>query len=576
MSTAITGGPPTGGPASPRRTTLTGLLRHLSDVALPRAADYRGARASWRADLTAGLTVGVVALPLALGFGVSSGLGAAAGLITAVVAGVVAAVFGGSHVQVSGPTGAMTVVLVPIVAHYGPGAVAVIGLLAGVLVMTAGLARLGQLVAYLPWPVLEGFTLGIAAIIFLQQIPLVSPVDHSGESTIAAAVAAITHASWSTVWPSLIVVAVVVVIMVFLPRWVREVPASLVAVVVSSVLVAVTSLAVPTIGPLPEGLPLPSLPAVSLAALPSLLGPALAVAALCAIESLLSARVADRLAAAPPARRTEPDRELFGQGLACVASAMVGGMPATGAIARTAVNVRTGGRTRVAAIVHSLVLLAVVLFGAALVAGIPLAALAAVLMVTAVRMVESRVVRSVIHAGRAEWAIFAVTAVVTVLVDLITAIEVGIVLAGLLALRAVARNSRLTPGSVGTGVNPPPGVEVHRVDGSLFFAAAPTLFSTFALAPSTSVLVLRLSSVHALDISGAAQLAERIDQWTADRVTVLLKGTRPDHTAILEAAGLPERLRCSLPADDADHVADHSFAELDSAVRHAARHVQRC
>lgn len=575
MNTALTGGPPAGGPVRSERP-LAGLLRHLGAVALPRAADYRGARTSWRADLTAGLTVGVVALPLALGFGVSSGLGAAAGLITAVVAGVVAAVFGGSHVQVSGPTGAMTVVLVPIVAHYGPGAVAVIGLLAGVLVMTAGLARLGQLVAYLPWPVLEGFTLGIAAIIFLQQIPLVSPVEHSGESTVAAAVSATLHANWPAVWPSLLVVAVVVAIMVVLPRWVRGIPASLVAVVVAAALVAVTGLAVPTIGPLPEGLPAPSLPVVSLSALPSLLGPALAVAALCAIESLLSARVADRLAGAPPARRTEPDRELFGQGLACVASAMVGGMPATGAIARTAVNVRTGGRTRVAAVVHSLVLLAVVLFGAALVSGIPLAALAAVLMVTAVRMVESRVVRSVIHAGRAEWAIFAVTAAVTVLVDLITAIEVGIVLAGLLALRAVARSSRLTPGAAGTGIDPPPGVEVQRVDGSLFFAAAPTLFSTFALAPSTSVLVLRLSSVHALDISGAAHLAERIDQWTADGVTVLLKGTRPDHAATLEAAGLPQRLHCSLPVGDPDHVVDHSFAELDRAVQHAARHVQRC
>lgn len=574
MRATVTGRPD-GRPGSVR-AALSGAARHLQAVAVPRAADYRGIRNYWRADLTAGLTVGVVALPLALGFGVSSGLGADAGLITAVVAGIVAAVFGGSHVQVSGPTGAMTVVLVPIVAHYGPGAVAVIGLLAGVVVMTAGLARLGQLVAYLPWPVLEGFTLGIAAIIFLQQIPLVTDAPHSGESTVAAAVDAVAGVQWSTVWPSLVVVAVVVAIMVVLPRLVRGVPASLVAVVVASVLVVVTGLDVPTIGVLPSGLPAPSLPSVPLSALPSLLGPALAVAALCAIESLLSARVADRLAGSPPARRTQPDRELFGQGLACVASAMVGGMPATGAIARTAVNVRTGGRTRVSAIVHSLVLLVVVLFGASLVAGIPLAALAAVLMVTAVRMIESRVVRSVVRAGHAEWVIFAVTAAVTVLVDLITAIEVGMVLAGLLALRAVARSSRLTPGADGTGVTPPAGVEVQRVDGSLFFAAAPTLFSTFALAPSTSVLVLRLSAVHALDITGAAQLAERIDQWASDGVTVLLKGAQAAHTPILEAAGVPQRLRCSLPVSDPDHVADHGFDRLDEAVAHAGRHVQRC
>lgn len=554
----------------------SGIGRRLRDVALPRAADYQGLRTSWRADLTAGLTVGVVALPLALGFGVSSGLGAEAGLVTAVVAGVVAAVFGGSNVQVSGPTGAMTVVLVPIVAHVGPGAVAVVGLLAGLLVMAVGLARLGGLVAYLPWPVLEGFTLGIAAIIFLQQIPLVTATAHSGESTVAAAVDGVTGAQWSTVRPALLVVVIVVAIMVGLPRLVRGVPASLVAVVVSSVVVAVSGLDVPVIGALPQGLPRPSLPDVAIGDLPGLFGPAIAVAALCAIESLLSARVADRLAAAPPSRRCEPDRELFGQGLACVAAAAFGGMPATGAIARTAVNVRTGARSRVSAIVHSVVLGGVAVFGASLVGGIPLAALAAVLMVTAVRMVESRVVRSVVRAGRSEWVIFSVTAAVTVLVDLITAIEVGMVLAGLLALRAVARSSRLTPGADGTGVHPPPGVEIHRVDGALFFAAAPTLFSTFALAPTTSALVLRLSSVHALDLTGATQLAENVDQWAADGVTVLIKGTQPDHEAVLDAAGIPRRLRCDLPPDDPDHTVDHRFAELDEAVRHAARHTRRC
>lgn len=548
--------------------------RQLAAVALPRASDYRDLRAGWRADLTAGLTVGVVALPLALGFGVSSGLGAEAGLITAVVAGLVAAVFGGSNVQVSGPTGAMTVVLVPIVGQVGPGAVAVVGLLAGVLVIAAGLARLGGLVAYLPWPVLEGFTLGIAAIIFLQQLPLVAPVEHGGESTLATAVAAVTHAQWSVVGPSLLVVGVVVVIMVALPRLVRGVPASLVAVIAASVLAAVLHLQIPTIGPLPPGLPAPSWPALDLDTLPALIGPAVAVAALCAIESLLSARVADRLAAAPPSRRSDPDRELFGQGLACVASAMFGGMPATGAIARTAVNVRTGARTRVSAIVHSVILLLVVLFASGLVAGIPLAALAAVLMVTAVRMVESRVVRSVARAGRAELLIFAVTAAVTVLVDLITAIEVGLVLAGLLALRAVAQNSRLRPSPTAPG-HTPPGVEIQRLDGSLFFAAAPTLFTSYTVAPSTSVLVLRLSGMHALDITGAAHLAERIDQWHADGVTVLLKGARTEHARVLDAAGVPARLRCTLPDDHPDHVPDHLFAHLDDAVRHAAHHTVR-
>jgi SulP family sulfate permease len=438
-----------------------------------------------------------VALPLALGFGVSSGLGATAGLITAVVAGVVAAIFGGSRFQVSGPTGAMTVVLVPIVGQFGVGAVVIVAVLAGVLVITMALARLGALVAYLPWPVVEGFTLGIAVIIFLQQIPLVTGVAAHGDSTLSVAAQSVLQANWSTLWPSLVIVAVVAAVMVLLPRWHPSIPASLIAVVLATAIAAIARLDVRMVGTLPDSLPLPVFPSVDLATIRALAGPALAVAMLCAIESLLSARVADRLAGATGARATDPDRELFGQGLATVASGLFGGMPATGAIARTAVNVRAGAQTRVAALVHAAMLLAVVYLAAPLVGRIPLAALAAVLIMTSIRMVEHRSARALLRSTRSDAAIFAITVLTTVVFDLIVAVEVGVALAAVFALRAIAANSRTDP----TDVLASDGIEVYRLEGSLFFAATPRIFQNITVRPDTQVVVLRLAGLHTLDAS---------------------------------------------------------------------------
>lgn len=317
---------------------------------LPSRRDYAGLRRTWRGDLVAGVTVGIVALPLALGFGVSSGLSAEAGLVTAVVAGVIAAVFGGSHVQVSGPTGAMVVVLVPIVASHGPGAVVVVTLLAGILVVLAGVLRLGRAVSFIPWPVIEGFTLGIAVIIFAQQIPaLVSShvagaSEHSSNAIVAAvqAFAALdpAYAAWA-----LGAVAVVTACMWGAPRLHRSVPGSLVGIVVVAVVALVVGAPLARIGALPGTLPAPALPAIDLSSLAALTAPAATVAALAAIESLLSARVAASLG---DTGTYDPDRELIGQGLASIGSSLFGGMPATGAIARTAVNVRSGGGGAVA------------------------------------------------------------------------------------------------------------------------------------------------------------------------------------------------------------------------------------
>lgn len=311
----------------------------------------------------------MVALPLALAFGISSGVGAAAGLITAVTAGLVAAVFGGSHVQVSGPTGAMAVVLAPIVAEHGLGSIAVVTIMAGLLVLIAGITGLGRAVTFIPWPVIEGFTLGIAAIIFLQQVPAAlrrrcaqRPAHPPPRGRWWL------RTNWQSAGRTLAIVGLVALLMLALPRVHRGIPESLTAVVVATVLVSVVGISVASIGELPSHLPAPSIPTADLGTLRSLTGAALAIAALAAIESLLSARVAATMSDSGP---YDPDRELVGQGLASVTSGVFGGIPATGAIARTAVNVRAGARTRVSAIVHSVVLLAVVYLATGPVAAIP-------------------------------------------------------------------------------------------------------------------------------------------------------------------------------------------------------------
>ncbi|MFY9637002.1 MAG: SulP family inorganic anion transporter, partial [Cellulosimicrobium cellulans] len=408
---------------------------------LPSRADYAGLRQSWRTDVFAGITVGIVALPLALAFGVSSGVGAEAGLITAIVAGLVAAVMGGSHVQVSGPTGAMVVVLAPVVAVHGTGSVALVSLMAGLMVCALGISGLGKAVAFIPWPVVEGFTLGIAAIIFLQQVPLATGTAGTpGHNTLLAAIEAASAAVAPTVVLTLALVAGVAVVMILVQKYFRALPASLLAVLLATTAAELLRLDVPRIGELPHSLPSPSVPAMDLASVSALAMPAVAIAALAAIESLLSARVAGGMAGpdGTPSGPYSPDRELTGQGLASIAAGLFGGMPATGAIARTAVNVRSGAKTRLSAVVHAVVLLAIVYLAAGLVGRIPLAALGGVLMVTAARMVSRRTVTAILRSTRSDAAVFILTAIITVAFDLIVAIQIGLAAAALFTLRKFA------------------------------------------------------------------------------------------------------------------------------------------
>ena len=536
---------------------------------VPRIQDYREFPRSWKGDLVAGVTVGIVALPLALAFGVSAGVGAEAGLVTAIIAGMTAAVLGGSNVQVSGPTGAMVVVLAPIVATHGAGMVALLSVLAGVLMFVLGASRVGRAVGFIPWPVIEGFTLGIGAIIFLQQVPtaLSSPI-RVGEGAMKAAFIAVTNASWTDAGVSLAIVSVVALIMVLLPRLHRSIPASLIAIVAVTITVQVLRVETPTIGKIPAGLPMPTIPQVDFTALPGLGGAVVAIAVLAAIESLLSARVASSMPG-PSGRTTgpfNPDRELVGQGVASIAAGLFGGMPATGAIARTAVNVRSGARTRVAAIVHALVLLVVVYAASALVSQIPLAALAGVLMVTATRMMSPRLIHRIMKSTRSDAAAFVLTAVITVAFDLIIAIELGILAAAFLTLRkfaalGTARRETL-PGE------PRPGDEriaLFKLNGLMFFGVAERFQTEITQVGDVTVVILRLSNVQYIDATGAQALAEAIQELERAGITVLLKGIRPEHESVLTQVGVLASLR--------DH--RHLFDHLEDAVAHARDHVQR-
>lgn len=537
---------------------------HRLRTLLPGRDDWTAVRRDPRRDLVAGVTVAIVALPLALAFGVASGLGAQAGLATAVVAGAVAAVFGGSNLQVSGPTGAMTVVLVPIVHQFGTSGVLMVGLMAGVALVAMAVAGLGRYVRYLPAPVIEGFTAGIAVVIALQQVPVALGVTGlEGEKVWALAAQAVAeYVTHPDPAPLLMALGVTATILLG-ARWRPAVPFSLLAVAAATLVAVAFPLGLDALGGLPAGLPAPSLAFFDAGALSTLATAAVAVAALAALESLLSATVADAMSVN---ERHDPDRELFGQGLANIAAPLFGGIPATAAIARTAVNVRAGAGSKLAALTHAAVLLAVVLVAAPLVRHVPLAALAGVLFATTVRMVEFASLRALARATRGDALILALTFVATVAIDLVTAVVVGLGVAVLLALRAVARSTRLEQVPLEAGDH---SVEEHallsehivayRLDGPLFFAAAHRFLLELTEIADVRVVILRMSRVTTLDATGAQVLGDAVAQLEHRGITVLLSGIRPGHEAVISALGVARHLV----------EAGRVFGDTPSAIAHA-------
>ena len=384
----------------------------------------------------AGITVGIVALPLALAFGITTGAGAQAGLITAIYAGLIAAIFGGSNYQVSGPTGAMTVVLVPIVTKYGVAALAPLGLAAGALVVLMGITHLGSLIKRVPWPVMEGFTLGIALVIAMQQLPSVlSSKGVAGSNTLMTAWRTLHHAiSVGLHWSSLGLMVLTLVVKFGYPKVAHRfgfkfhVPASFVAIIIATLAVEIFSIKTPNIGTLPRSLFSHVSLTTSHMGMSSLIIGAIEIALLAAIESLLSARVADQMVHLhDESLGYKPNRELVGQGLATMVSSVVGGMPATGAIARTSVNIRSKAQSRISSITHALFLILVVLVLNPVISHIPTAALGAVLIGTSYRIASPANLRELLQTTRLDAVTLLVTAALVVWIGLIWAIALSTV-----------------------------------------------------------------------------------------------------------------------------------------------------
>ncbi|MGX5816876.1 SulP family inorganic anion transporter [Chitinophaga lutea] len=463
-------------------------------------------------DVVAGVIVGIVALPLAIAFAIASGVSPEKGLYTAIVAGFIISAFGGSRVQIGGPTGAFIVIVYGIVQTYGVDGLLVATFLAGIMLVAMGLARLGSVIKFIPYPLITGFTSGIALIIFASQIK-----DFLGLQM--GAVPADFIDKWSSYFQHIrsvngyaVAIGLFTILTIrLMPRLSRVVPGSLVALVVATVAVSVLQLPVETIGSrfgaIPASLPRPSIPHIDYAIIKNMIQPAFTIALLGGIESLLSAVVADGMIGG----RHKSNMELVAQGTANVFSSVFGGIPATGAIARTATNVKNGGRTPVAGMVHALTLLLIMLFAGKWASLIPMSALAGILIVVAYNMSEWESFVSVMKGLANDRVILLVTFVLTVLVDLTVAIEIGMVLAAFLFLRHMISSSAVNRLSADAGdeLPVPAGVVVFEVTGPLFFGAAYKFRDAMKFSvESPPVLIIRMRQVPIIDATGIKALRE--------------------------------------------------------------------
>ncbi|MEQ1856553.1 MAG: SulP family inorganic anion transporter [Longimicrobiales bacterium] len=508
-------------------------------------------------DVLAGIVVGIVALPLAIAFGIASGVRPEQGLYTAIVAGLVISVFSGSRVQIGGPTGAFVVLVFSIVQEFGYDGLAVATLLAGALLIAMGWARLGAVIRFIPYPVTVGFTTGIALVIAVGQIPDALGLQLAeAEVDFLPRMIAYFEARSSLDPVALALTAATIGVLVAWPRVSRRLPGPLVALVLATVATHAFGLDLETIqsrfGGVPSTLPEFRLPVVDLATVPLLLQPALAIALLAGIESLLSAVVADGMTG----RRHRANAELVAQGLANLASPLFGGIPATGAIARTATNVKNGGRTPVAGIVHALTLLVILTTIGRWVALVPMAALAGILLVVAYNMSELRMFRGLLRGPRSDVLVLVSTFALTVLVDLVMALEVGVVMAALLFMRRMSEVSTVRSitdqftdeeragfAFEDADVVLPEGTEVFEVAGSFFFGSAQRFSEVLSeMRSKPRLVILRLRDVLALDSTGLYAL-EQVHTRLRHRGThLILSGVHAQPMDVLVRSGAYERI----------------------------------
>ncbi|MFZ1731057.1 MAG: sulfate permease [Bacteroidota bacterium] len=509
------------------------------------------------ADLTSGVIVAIVALPLAIAFAIASGVKPEQGLYTAIIAGAAISILGGSRVQISGPTGAFIVVIYAIVQKYGYDGLAVATLMAGAMLIIMGVLRMGTLLKFIPYPLTVGFTSGIALIIFSSQIK-----DLFGLET--GAVPAEFIGKWilfagsfgSINLSAMAIGAASILIIVFWPRVTRRIPGSLVAILAATAAVQLMDLPVETIGSrfgaVPTSFPTPHFPSMSWEMVRELFSPALTLALLGAIESLLSAVVADGMMGT----RHRSNMELIGQGIGNILSPIFGGIPATGAIARTATNIRNGGKTPVSGIVHAIVLLLIMLFFGRWAALIPMPALAAILVVVAYNMSEWRTFRKLLRYPKSDVIVLLATFILTVLIDLTVAIEVGIVLSALLLMKRMSdtTNMQIITRGIAEGEDEdeeafddyhiesrdvPDDVMVFEVQGSLFFGAVEQFKETISEIHSRPrVFILRTRHVRAIDATGLQAIEDLVTRLQKEGVKFLLSGVHAQPMVALRASGL--------------------------------------
>lgn len=501
-----------------------------------------------RADAIAGLTVAIVALPLAMALGIASGASPDKGLITAVVAGFLISLLGGSRVQIGGPTGAFVVVIYNVIAQHGYDGLILATLLAGIILLIAGYARLGQVIKFIPHPVVTGFTAGIAVIIATSQVKdflglQIEKVPADFIPKWEAYLGAIDSLSLATLLVGLGALMTIILLRRFAPKM----PGYLIAVVLSAVAVALFHLPVETIGSrfpdIPSGLPMPELPIWTLAKIQAVVPSAFTIAFLAGIEALLSAVVADGMTG----NKHRSNQELVGQGVANIASALFGGLPATGAIARTATNIKAGGKTPMAGIFHAAFILIFILFATDIMAFVPMAALAAILFIVAWGMSEIDHFIHIFRLSPPDRNVMVLTFLLTVLVDLTVAIGVGVTLASLLFMSHMAQSvvirsegRRITDlfedkyEEEAQRANLPKGVEVFRVMGPLFFGIASDFMDILkAISQPPKVLILRLRLVPYLDATGAAAIQNILQQCQSRGTKVILSGVQPQPEKIL-------------------------------------------
>jgi SulP family sulfate permease len=499
-------------------------------------------------DLIAGITVGLVALPLAMAFAISSGLSPQAGLYTAVVAGFLISALGGSMVQVGGPTGAFVVIVASIVQRYGLGGLMACTMMAGVLLIILGASGMGTAVKFIPRPVVLGFTNGIALLIASTQIKdfFGLKIDKVPSEFFARAEALVTHFGTLSVTATVLGAATLGVLLVCM-NFVKRVPGAIAAMVVGTTTVFLFKLPVETIGSrfggIPSGFPQFQMPELHLASLPHLLSPAVTIAMLGAIESLMSAMVADRMSG----DKHNPNVELIAQGIANIASPLFGGLPATGAIARTATNIRSGAKTPVAGIIHALTLLVVLVFAAHTADYIPLSVLAAILIIVAWNMGEWREIPHLLKLTKSDIAVWAVTFALTVFADLTVAVEVGMILAALLFIQKVTVTTTVSQ-VTGEYLNHgwahilqdkqiPPYAAIFRIHGPFLFGATDKLTDIFdKLDELPPVFILRLRNMTAIDATGLQAIEDLAHRLHESGRALILCGAREQPARLMQKA----------------------------------------